>query len=167
MCSRASNTAPAPLARAAAANGNEAAEWSACHRVYLEPFELALHPVSCGEVIAFIEDGGYRRAELWLSTSWEALLYWQSIPGGARSSSSQGRHWQTFTLRGLVDISPESTAVHVSHYEADAIARWLGARLPTEFEWEPGARQVTVEVNLLKSRLFHPAVAPATPRDLG
>ncbi|HEY8708178.1 MAG TPA: ergothioneine biosynthesis protein EgtB [Burkholderiaceae bacterium] len=142
------------------------------HRVYLEPFELALRPVSCGEVIAFIEDGGYRRAELWLSAGWdtvqqhgwEAPLYWQSHSGGARSSSSKGRHWETFTLRGVVDISPEAPAVHLSHYEADAIARWLGARLPTEFEWEHVARQVAVEGNLLESRLFHPAVALATPR---
>ena len=142
------------------------------HRVYLEPFELSLRPVSCGEVIAFIEDGGYRRPELWLSAGWdtvqqrgwEAPLYWQSHPGGARSGSSQGRHWQTFTLRGVADLSPESPAVHLSHYEADAIARWLGARLPTEFEWEHVAQQVAVDGNLLEAGLFHPAEAVVAPR---
>jgi ergothioneine biosynthesis protein EgtB len=142
------------------------------HRVYLEPFELSLRPVSCGEVIAFIEDGGYRRPELWLSAGWdtvqqcgwEAPLYWQSQPGGFRSGGSNSRRWQTFTLRGVVDISPEAPAVHLSHYEADAIARWLGARLPTEFEWEQVAKQVAVEGNLLESELYHPAEALAAPR---
>ncbi len=141
------------------------------HRVYLEPFELSLRPISCGEVIAFIEDGGYRRPELWLSLGWdtvqqcgwEAPLYWQSQPAGERSGGSKVGRWQTFTLRGVVDISPQAPAVHLSHYEADAIARWQGARLPTELEWEQVAQQVAVEGNLLESGLYQPTEALAAP----
>ena len=142
------------------------------HRVYLEPFELSLRPVSCGEVMAFIEDGGYRRSELWLSAGWdivqqcgwEAPLYWQPQADDAGSRSGTGGPWRAFTLQGVADMSTEAPAVHLSHYEADAIARWLGARLPTEFEWEHVARQVAVEGNLLESTLYHPTEALAAPR---
>jgi len=100
------------------------------HRTFLEPFELALRPVSCGEVIAFIEDGGYRRPDLWLSAGWDivqargwqAPFYWQQADGG----DIQASRWQTFTLRGVVDVSPDAPAAHLSLYEADAIARAAG-----------------------------------------
>ena len=139
------------------------------HRIWLEPFELALRPVTCGEVIAFIEDGGYGRPDLWLSAGWDivqgrgwqAPFYWQRNEGG----DVQPSRWHTFTLRGSVEVSPDAPAAHLSHYEADAIARWLGARLPTEFEWEYAARQLTVEGNLLETGLLHPAepLAAAQP----
>jgi ergothioneine biosynthesis protein EgtB len=130
------------------------------HRTFVAPFALARCPVSCGEVIAFIEDGGYRRPELWLSAGWDlvqargwqAPLYWQCEAG-----DRQAARWQMFTLRGVVDVAPDVPAVHLSHYEADAIARWLGARLPTEFEWECVARAQPVEGNLLEDALYHPA----------
>lgn len=142
------------------------------HRVFLEPFELSLRPINCGEVMAFIEDGGYRRPELWLAAGWDTVqqcgwqapLYWQAPSGAAAHGSGAGERRQVFTLRGVLDIAPEAPAVHLSHYEADAIARWLGARLPTELEWEHVAQQVAVEGNLLESGLFHPSEAGVTPR---
>ncbi len=139
------------------------------HRTFVEPFEIARRPVSCGEVIAFIEAGGYRRPECWLSAGWDTVqargwqapLYWERDAGGDRQTSG----WSTFTLRGPVAVSPDVPAVHLSHYEADAIARWLGARLPTEFEWERIARGYPVEGNLLEAGLCHPAepMAPSRP----
>ena len=81
---------------------------------------------------------------------------WQRDAGG----DLQASRWQAFTLRGTVQVSPDAPAVHLSQYEADAIARWLGARLPTEFEWEQAARQLPVEGNLLDTGLFHPAEPP-------
>ena len=104
------------------------------HRAWLEAFELASRPVTNGEFIAFIEDGGYRRPQLWLSLGWDTVtsrgwtapLYWQRDDSGFRA----------FTLHGTVDIEPDAPLEHISLFEADAYARWAGARLPTEFEWE-------------------------------
>ncbi|MDE3086106.1 MAG: ergothioneine biosynthesis protein EgtB [Acidobacteriota bacterium] len=104
------------------------------HRVALEPFALAADLVTCGQWAQFVADGGYRRPELWLSDGWatvqaegwEAPLYWS--PGD--------RGWQVFTLHGPEPLEPGEPVVHVSYYEADAFARWAGARLPTEAEWE-------------------------------
>jgi ergothioneine biosynthesis protein EgtB len=108
------------------------------HRVHLEPFELASRPVSAGEVVAFIEAGAYRRPELWLSDGWAAAeaggwcapLYWELRDG----------RWWRFSLHGDLPIDPAAPACHLSYYEADALARWAGARLPTEAEWEVAAR---------------------------
>ena len=104
------------------------------HRVWLERFELASRPVTNAEYAEFIADGGYRRPELWLSLGWDAAcarrwtapLYWQL----------DGERWRAFGPYGLADIDPHAPVVHVSLFEADAYARWAGARLPTEFEWE-------------------------------
>ena len=108
------------------------------HRVYIAPFELASRPLTNGEVMAFIADGGYRQPGLWLSRGWDWVnasqrdkpLYWQGEAGGYRH----------FTLQGLVKVDPNAPACHLSYFEADALARWSGARLPTEFEWELAAR---------------------------
>jgi len=135
------------------------------HRVFIEPFSFSRRPVSCAEVIAFIEDGGYRRPELWLSAGWDTVqargwqapLYWQCDAG-----DTQGARWQTFTLHGMAAVAPDTPAAHLSQYEADAIARWLGARLPTEFEWELAAQNLPIEGNLVEAGLFHPA-APVAP----
>ncbi|HVE48188.1 MAG TPA: ergothioneine biosynthesis protein EgtB [Casimicrobiaceae bacterium] len=124
------------------------------HRVLLQPFALATHPVTNGEYLAFIEDGGYRRPELWLSLGWEAVtsrdwsapLYWE------RSDDK----WRTFTLRGMADIDPSAPLAHVSLFEADAYARWAGARLPTEFEWETLGADAPIEGNFLESKVLHP-----------
>ena len=103
--------------------------------MYLEPFRIADRLVTAGEWLEFIADGGYRRPELWLSDGWYAVqehgwnapLYWRD------EVETDGRR---FTLDGRRPVDPGEPVVHVSHYEADAFARWAGARLPTEFEWE-------------------------------
>ena len=129
------------------------------HRAFVAPFELASRPVTHGEYAAFIDDGGYRRPELWLSLGWDTVqsrgwqapLYWSARDGGHR----------TFTLHGLADIDPHTPVAHVSYFEADAYARWAGARLPTEQEWECAARDVPVSGNFAESGALHPLPADA------
>jgi ergothioneine biosynthesis protein EgtB len=134
------------------------------HPIYLAPFRLASRPVTCAEYLAFLDEDGYARPELWLSEGWDTLhaegwqapLYWRRDTG-ARSG------WRIFTLRGwqpLDDIS-ETPVCHLSFFEADAFARWSGHRLPTEFEWEFVAAQLPVSGNLLEQQSFHPQ--PARP----
>ena len=104
------------------------------HDVLLQPFSIGQRLVSNGEYLAFIRDDGYSRPELWLSEGWEAVnasdrgapLYWQRGDDG----------WTEFTLHGRHPLVEEHPVLHVSYYEADAYARWAGARLPTEQEWE-------------------------------
>ena len=104
------------------------------HRVFLEPFSIARQPLTNAEVISFMEGGGYERPEHWLSLGWStcqqenwtAPLYWLK---------KEGIWWQ-FTLGGLQPVDLHAPACHLSYFEADAIARWFGCRLPTEFEWE-------------------------------
>lgn len=111
------------------------------HQVRLAPFELASRPVTHGDWLAFMDDAGYARPELWLSLGWdwvragqrEAPLYWWRESGG--------QPWRTFTLQGDVAIDPHTPLPHLSFFEADAYARWAGARLPSEFEWEAAARR--------------------------
>ncbi len=106
------------------------------HRVWLEPFALASRPVNCAEYLAFIDDGGYRRPELWLSAGWDCVkqrewqapLYWEKMDGA----------WQVFTLSGLRALQPGDPVCHLSAYEAAAFAKWAGKRLPREAEWETG-----------------------------
>lgn len=107
------------------------------HRVHLEPYRLADRLVTAGEWIEFIDDGGYARPDLWLSdgwgavcsAGWEAPLYWWRDAG-----SPSG--WSIQTLGGARPVEVDEPVCHVSYYEADAFARWAGARLPTEHEWE-------------------------------
>jgi len=108
------------------------------HRVWLEPYALANDLVTNGDWIAFIEDGGYARPELWLSDGWAVVkaehwtapLYWRA----------DGPRWTRMSLTGRVEVDPAEPVIHVSFYEADAYARWAGKRLPTEVEWEHGVR---------------------------
>jgi ergothioneine biosynthesis protein EgtB len=125
------------------------------HRVFADEFAIADRLVTNGEYRAFIDDGGYRRPELWLSEGWDlcraqgwsAPLYW--------------REGAEFTLHGLRAIEPAQPVVHVSYFEADAYARWAQARLPTEAEWEIAAQGRPVEGNLLESGRLHPAGGPS------
>jgi ergothioneine biosynthesis protein EgtB len=104
------------------------------HPVLVPPFAIASRVATCGEWLAFVDDGGYRRPELWLSDGWAAVqargwdapLYWEREPD----------RWSVFTLGGRRELDPAEPVAHVSLYEADAFARWSGARLPTEEEWE-------------------------------
>jgi ergothioneine biosynthesis protein EgtB len=146
------------------------------HTVFLAPFSLATRPVTCAEYLAFMDDNGYDRPELWLSEgwatsrseTWQAPLYWQRDP-----ATHSG--WRIYTLRGwlpLDDLS-ETPVCHLSLFEADAYAHWAsrntaGCRLPTEFEWEYAATQLneapaTPRANLLESGALHPIRASALP----
>jgi ergothioneine biosynthesis protein EgtB len=104
------------------------------HRVWLAPFAVASRAVTCGEYLAFIEDGGYERPELWLSDGWDARMRegWQAPLYWER----RGGDWSVFTLNGTKTLARDEPVAHVSYYEADACARWAEARLPTEAEWE-------------------------------
>ncbi len=128
------------------------------HRVFVEAFELASRPVTNTEYLAFIEDRGYEQPRLWLSDGWEALkgrgwrspLYWER----------QDDAWTAFTLAGQRPLVLEEPVCHVSYYEADAFARWAGARLPGEAEWECAAADARVEGNFVESGRFQPAPTP-------
>jgi ergothioneine biosynthesis protein EgtB len=129
------------------------------HRHWLDPFELATRPVTCGDFLAFIDDDGYRRPELWLADGWQrvcqarwqAPLYWQHQEGGSE--------WSLFTVHGLMPLDPAQPVCHVSYYEADAFARWSGARLPTEAEWEHAASGVPVEGHFINDGILQPRCA--------
>jgi ergothioneine biosynthesis protein EgtB len=120
------------------------------HREYLAPFQLASRLVTNGEYLEFVEAGGYRDPSLWLSEGWDRVcagelahpLYWRS----------EGGRWSEFTLHGLQELDTARPVTHVSLYEADAYARWRGARLPTEAEWEFAARDVAISCGDLHPR---------------
>lgn len=138
------------------------------HDVLLRPYRLARRPVSNEEWCAFIDDDGYRRPELWLSDGWarvqeegwQAPQYWRD--------EGQG-DWSALTLRGRHPVDPAAPVAHISYYEADAYARWAGARLPSEGEWEHAAGHATrsplrgraVEGNTLGSAALVPRAAEA------
>ena len=108
------------------------------HKVWLEPYRLANRRVTNGEWLAFMADGGYRRAEFWLADGWaqvqaegwQAPIYWRE----------DDQIWSAMSLNGLHALEPAAPVSHVSYYEADAYAAWVGARLPTEAEWEHAAQ---------------------------
>ncbi|MEW6354651.1 MAG: ergothioneine biosynthesis protein EgtB [Pseudomonadota bacterium] len=128
------------------------------HRVFLENYRLAARLVTNGEYLEFIEAGGYRRPEYWLSDGWCAVqaqqwsapLYWERDDTG---------HWWLMSLSGMRELAESEPVCHVSFYEADAYARWAGKRLPTEAEWENAAAELPVQGNLLESGLLQPAPA--------
>jgi ergothioneine biosynthesis protein EgtB len=127
------------------------------HRALVPPFRLANRPVSNGEYLEFVRAGGYEDARLWLSDGWalarregwQRPIYW--------SPSLE----EEFTLTGTRELDPEAPLCHVSFYEADAFARWAGARLPTEFEWELAAGTVPLTGNFVEAREWHPRACAA------
>ncbi|MEM1183337.1 MAG: ergothioneine biosynthesis protein EgtB, partial [Acidobacteriota bacterium] len=135
------------------------------HRVFVEPFEIRSRLVTCGDVLEFMADGGYGQASLWLSDGWSTVqregwsspFYWHREADGS---------WSQFTLAGKRPVEPSEPACHLSFFEADAVARWAGARLPTEAEWEVAAQEVlageaferaVARANLVESCRYHPA----------
>jgi ergothioneine biosynthesis protein EgtB len=124
------------------------------HEVLLRPYRLATRPVSNREWIAFMEDGGYRRATLWLSDGWATVeregwdspLYWWR----------QDDAWWTFTARGAQPVNLDAPVAHVSYYEADAFARWAGKRLPTEAEWEVAVADQPIAGNFMETGALRP-----------
>jgi ergothioneine biosynthesis protein EgtB len=133
------------------------------HRVWLGAFELASRPVTQREYLSFVADGGYARPELWLAEGWDAVHsqgwrapgYWEPRDGA----------WLEFTLGGLRPLALDAPVCHLSYYEADAYARWAGARLPTEAEWEVAATGRVVDGNFAGRGGLHPA--PAAGEDDG
>lgn len=128
------------------------------HRVLVEPFEIAERAVTNEDWLAFMADGGYSRADLWLSDGWHAVqregwdapAYWQHQDGA----------WRVFTTAGLRPVRRGEPVCHVSFYEADAYARWAGARLPTEQEWEVAAQDVAdLRGQLQDPDRLHPGLA--------
>ena len=105
------------------------------HLVHLEPFALADRPVTCGEWLAFIDDGGYRRPELWLSDGW-ATVQAERLGRPALLVAARRRRGTSSPWPATWPVDPARPVCHVSYYEADAFARWAGHRLPTEAEWE-------------------------------
>lgn len=146
------------------------------HRVFLESFSLANRLITCGEYLQFMNDGGYRKPEFWLSSgwatveenNWRAPLYWEETNGA----------WQMMTLAGMRPVEDAEPVTHLSYYEAEAYARWAdltekipGARLPTEDEWEVAALAAGSTPSLMQpghfaeSGLYHPAPAQESSED--
>lgn len=119
------------------------------HATLLSPFHLASRLATNAEYLQFIYDRGYERPELWLSDGWDTVcregwrapIYWEK----------DGDQWSEFSLRGMNPLNPAAPVSHVSYYEADAFARWSGARLPLETEWEHAAAGRSIVGNLLES----------------
>lgn len=140
---------------------------SPAHDVIVPPFALGHRLVTEGEWLGFIEDGGYRRAELWLSDGWaqvqaerwSAPLYWEHGDAG----------WSVFTLGGARPLRKAAPVTHVSFFEADAFATWAGVRLPTEQEWEVASRVAAAgdPPNDLGAGALHPRPTTATGDGVG
>ncbi len=125
------------------------------HRQLVPAFELASRPVTQGEFAAFLEDGGYQQPAWWRSDGWALLR--QRVWGAPDYWERRDGVWHVFTLAGLQPIENDAPVCHVSFYEADAYARWAGARLPTEAEWETAAAAAPIEGNFVEQEVLHPA----------
>lgn len=130
------------------------------HQTFVPVHQLANRLTTNAEYLAFVQDGGYERPELWLSLGWqtvgeqgwEAPLYWVR----------RDDRWHEFTLQGLRSLDPNAPVCHVSYFEADAFARWAEARLPTEAEWEVTAAQAPIEGNFVEQQILHPSPTSLT-----
>jgi ergothioneine biosynthesis protein EgtB len=133
------------------------------HRVFLEAFELADRLVTNAEYLTFVEAGGYASPDCWLDEgwavarahAWQCPLYWRR----------EGGTWLEFTLAGEVELDPHTPVSHISFYEADAYARWRGARLATEHEWEVACGQSQAGGYFLGDDLLHPCGAVQSTAD--
>ena len=133
------------------------------HQVLLQPYELADRLVTCGEYLAFVRDGGYRRPEFWLSLGWDRVqaegwnlpYYWRAAPAQEMTGLIE-----VFGLSGWQPLDPAAPVAHLSYFEADAYARWAGCRLPTEAEWEHAAGRTPIgeDANLLERGELRPVV---------
>jgi ergothioneine biosynthesis protein EgtB len=121
-------------------------------------FEIASRLIRNAEWLVFMQDRAYERPELWLPDGWA----WRRREGRSAPSywERRGSEWWLYTLAGMRPLRMQEPVCHVSYYEADAFARWAGARLPREEEWEVVASLAAVEGNLLESGLLHPEPAP-------
>jgi ergothioneine biosynthesis protein EgtB len=127
------------------------------HQVLLTPFKLASRLVTNAEYLEFMNDGGYRKPELWLSDGWDAVcaqgwkspFYWEDRDG----------RWFDFSYDGMREVDPTAPVCHVSYYEADAFAHWSDARLPREEEWEVAAADVSTNGTFLESEKLRPQPA--------
>jgi ergothioneine biosynthesis protein EgtB len=123
------------------------------HKEFLYPFRLSNRLITNKEFIDFIEDGGYKNSILWLSDGWATVesegwnspLYWVLKDG----------KWWNFTLNGFRKVNPDEPVCHLSHFEADAFAHWMGCRLPTEAEWEVAAGSLSYKGNFVESENYH------------
>jgi ergothioneine biosynthesis protein EgtB len=132
------------------------------HEVLLRPFQIGSRAVTNGEYLEFMADDSYDRPELWLSDGWDKMqaqqwkapLYWERRDDGS---------WHEFVgggaQTGTKPVDPAEPVCHVSFYEADAYARWAGARLPSEQEWEIAALRMPAEGTFLEDGLLHPRPA--------
>ncbi len=124
------------------------------HKEYINSFKLASRLVTNREFMAFMEDKGYQTPELWLSDGWAAVenekwnapLYWTKLD----------REWWNFKLSGFHKVDLNEPVCHISYYEADAYARWAGAKLPTEGQWEAAASNMETHGNFAESGYYHP-----------
>jgi ergothioneine biosynthesis protein EgtB len=130
------------------------------HKTFVQRVSVAHRLTTNAEYAEFIADGGYRKPELWLNGGWatvqehgwNAPLYWEFHDGA----------WQEFSLAGSAPLQPHAPVTHVSYYEADAFARWCGARLPTEAEWEVVARNAPVTGHFADAQWLHPQASDPT-----
>jgi len=124
------------------------------HNVYLQPFRMASRLITNGEYMEFVSDKGYGTAALWLSDGWDCVcanqwtapLYWEN----------REAEWWHYTLVGMRPVKKREPVCHLSYYEADAFARWAGARLATEFEWEVASQDSEIGGNFLESGALRP-----------
>ena len=134
------------------------------HASFVHPFALATRPVSCGDYLAFIDDDGYSRPELWLSDGWawcrgqesKAPLYWRK----------DNQNWYHYTAAGMVEVSPSAPVCHLNFYEACAFAQWSDARLPSEYEWELVAATQRAAGHFSDRELFQPTAAQTDEPEL-